>query len=55
MLAGESVMDEATRKRSISEEEKQRLISFFEILIQIDRRERITPTAKAKKREAHEA
>ena len=48
-------MNEASQKRNLSAEEKQRLISFFEVLIQIDRKERITPTAKAKKREAHEA
>jgi hypothetical protein len=41
-------MNEASQKRSLSEEEKLRLLSFFEILIKIDQRARITPTAKAK-------
>ncbi len=35
-------------KRSLTAEEKQRLVSFFETLIQIDRKKRITPTAKEK-------
>ncbi len=48
-------MNDAQQKRNLSVEAKQRLVSFFEVLIRIDRRERITPTAKAKKREAHEA
>lgn len=33
-------------KRSLTEEEKQRLVSFFEVLIQIDRKKQITETAK---------
>lgn len=36
----------AAIKESLTPEEKQRLVSFFQVLIQIDRRERITPTAR---------
>ena len=50
-------MDEAQKKESLSENERQKLLSFFEVLIQIDRRKRITPTAQAqhKKESAHGA
>jgi len=34
------------KKESLPEEEKQRLISFIEILIQIDRREKVTKTSQ---------
>jgi hypothetical protein len=44
-------MNEASQKGSLSAEEKQRLVSFFEILIQIDRREQVTKYSKIKKRE----
>jgi hypothetical protein len=39
-------MNEALKKEAFSEEEKQRLVSLFKILIQIDRKNRITPTAQ---------
>lgn len=47
----------ASKKRNLSQEEKQKLSSFLQLLMQIDRREKITPTAKEcyKKRTSHGA
>lgn len=39
-------MNEVSQKGSLSAEEKQRLTRFFELLIQIDRREKITKSAQ---------
>ncbi len=39
-------MSDEAKERNLSAEEQQRLISFFSLLIQIDRRETITATAK---------
>lgn len=39
-------MNEAPKKGIFSPEEMQRLVAFFSILIEIDKQERITPTAK---------
>ncbi len=44
MNKGELVSNAIPTK--LTPEEKQRLISFFQLLIQIDHREKITPTAQ---------
>ncbi len=49
--------NEAQKRRSLSLEEQHRLTAFFELLVKIDRRERIAATAQRKNKERiiHEA
>ncbi len=51
-------MSDEAKERNLSTEEQQRLISFFSLLIQIDRRERKTSTSQQRhhmKENLHEA
>jgi len=43
------------KKESLSEEERLRVISFIETLIQIDRREKVTDTAQQQDKENKKA